>query len=146
MKTIIFLFFLLIFPLPALSKEIINLSVPFVPETPDKKWVNPWKNACEEASVVMIQEFYLGTKTVSRARAKELMIPLFAWENKTFGYNLNSSAEETARIVNEITTYDAKVKKNPTLEEIKNELSEGHPIISFHHGKGLKNPRIEIKI
>ena len=36
----------------------VNLEVPYINESPDDIWTGPWKNACEEASVAMIEKFY----------------------------------------------------------------------------------------
>ena len=69
------------------------------------------------------------------------MSPLFAIENKIFGYNTDTTAAETALLINDYTSYDAKVVDNPTLDDIKAELRAGRPVITVHYGYDLKNPR-----
>jgi len=50
-----------------IEKEI---SVPFTSQAPEGNWQEPWQNACEEASIVMIQNFYKDEGlTVEKARA-----------------------------------------------------------------------------
>lgn len=69
------------------------------------------------------------------------MSPLFAIQSKIFGYNTDSSAEENAILINDYTSYDGYVVENPTLEQIKDELRNGRPVITHHYGYDLNNPR-----
>lgn len=123
------------------SEGVINLPVPHIWEIPDGVWVRPWNNACEEASLMMVEEFYLGRKeeNVSGKEIKAKLTPLFAWQDRVFGSNADSDSKRTARIINEYSSFEAIIKQNPTLEEIKAELDAGHPVISFHYAKGM-NP------
>jgi hypothetical protein len=124
--------------LPAL----VELDVPFVPEAPEGIWAGPWKNACEEASLVMAESFYAGQKTVSVAEAKKRMTELFALQDRLWGSNANSDAARTAKIANDHMAFKARVVTNPTVESIKAELAAGRPVISLNHGKELGNPNI----
>src|SRR3989344_1530582 len=131
-----------ILPANVAAEERISLPVPFVWEIPDGAWVKPWNNACEEASVIMTEAFYLGTpkKNFSRTEAKEAMFPLFGIEDRLFGSNADTDAARTTQLINDYTAFDATIKENPTLEEIKAELQQNHPVISLHYGYGLQNP------
>ncbi len=120
----------------------VDLPVPYASEMPEGIEKRPWVNACEEASMTMIAKFYQGDKTISTSTAVEAMKILFATQDKLYGSNDNSSALRTAYLINNYESYRAVIKDNPTLEEIKNELREGHPVVSFHHGFDLKNPNI----
>ncbi|HLD61278.1 MAG TPA: C39 family peptidase [Patescibacteria group bacterium] len=119
------------------AKEDVNLPVPFTSEAPGGNWVDPWFNGCEEASVVMVDQYYLGKKKLSRGDAERLMLAMFAWEDKTFGSNTDTNATETVRIINEYSSFDGMVKRNPTLLEIKKELREGRPVIAPLDGFAL---------
>lgn len=133
---------LLLSPTAVWAKPEVNLPVPFTSEIPDGIWAHPWSNACEEASVVMIEKYYLKKKDlkIPKARAKQEMKELFAWEDKIFGSNTDTNAAQTVKMINDYSSFEATVKRNPTLEEIKKELSEGRPVISLHHGQALNNP------
>lgn len=123
-------------------KEKVDLPVPHIWEIPDGVWVKPWNNACEEAAIVNVEEFYLNRGEV-KLPAKEIktkLLPLFAWEDKTFGSNADTDSKRTNRIINEYSSFEGTIKENPTLEEMKAELAAGHPIISFHYGYDMKNP------
>lgn len=126
---------------PALAEtESVNLPVPFVSEIPDGVWVNPWSNACEEASIVMINSYYKGIKSITKNESKKLMIPIFNYENSVYGSNADSNSERTAKIVSTLSDFGTSIVRNPTVEQIKNELRAGRPVISLHHGQMLANP------
>lgn len=120
----------------------INLPVPYTSEMPEGIEKRPWVNACEEATIVMVDKFYQGDQTISTSTAVGAMKVLFAIQDKLYGSNDNSSAERTAYLINNYESYRATIKEDPTLEEIKNELRENRPVISFHYGFDLKNINI----
>ncbi len=140
--------FFLFSPLSALAEATslpvkISLPVPFYWEIPDGVWVPPWSGACEEASVVAVESYYLKQpkKIVKKIEAKAVMSPLFKIEDRIFGYNSDTSGSEIVRLINDYTSFDATLRDNPTLEEIKAELAAGRPVISLHYGYDLNNPR-----
>ena len=69
--------------------------VPYIAETPDGVWTGPWKNACEEASIAMVEFFYSGKVTVTKDEAKTYMSNLFEIEDRLWGQNANSDAAQT---------------------------------------------------
>jgi hypothetical protein len=118
----------------------IKLAVPFTSEIPDGKWVAPWNNACEEASVVMVDRWYQKELILSKDQAKAAMQPLFDWQNKQYGSNVNSDAKRTTEFIQALTSFTATIVRNPTLQAIKDELRAGRPVISLHYGYDLQNP------
>lgn len=124
----------------AQTAETVKLPVPYTSEIPNGSWVKPWNNACEEASIVVVSDYYFGYKSITKKIAIENMAPLFKIEDKIFGGNANTDAAQTAKLINEYTDASAVIKNNPTLEEIKDELRNNRPVISFHYAKDLKNP------
>ncbi len=127
------------------AQETINLPVPYIPEAPDGLMVKPWNNSCEEASMSMLDEFYFGNhdKTVAKTKEKQSILYYVNIENQVFGYNGNTNAAEITKIINEYSKYfAATIKTNPTLEDIKNELRNNHPVIALLYGYNLNNPRI----
>jgi uncharacterized protein YvpB len=120
----------------------VTLSVPYINEAPDDNWVGPWKNACEDASMAMVENFYLGKTTVKISEAKNFMIAMFTRQSKLWGSNADADASRTARLINDYTVYNAIIKDNPTVEEIKKEIQQKRPVISLHYGFDLKNKNI----
>jgi len=120
--------------------EKIVLPVPYTSEIPTGSWTKPWNNACEEASIIMVDSFYSGDTEISKTTAINKMTPLFKIENKIFGSNADTDATRTAKLANEYLNFTATIKNKPTIEEIKNQLRNNHPVITLHYAKNLKNP------
>ena len=131
-------------PPPAVTtqQEFVNLDVPFISEAPEGIWKNPWVNACEEASIAMVENFYAGRKSVNVQEAKVYMQMLFDAQDRLYGSNVNSDAARTVKIINDYTSFKGTIKDNPTIEDIKEELRQGRPVISLHYGFGLQNKNI----
>lgn len=123
----------------AAEKPGVLLKVPYTSEIPNGSWTKPWNNACEEASIVMVKGYYFGYEATTKKIAMADMSPLFKIEDKIFGSNADTDAARTAKLINEYTDFSAKVKTKPTLEEIKNELNEGRPIIAMLNMKNIIN-------
>lgn len=120
----------------------VKLDVPFVSEAPDGLWTGPWKNACEEASMVMVDSFYRGEKSVATDEAKKQMVILFSYQDKTWGSNANSDVARTVDIIRSQLGFGAWIKEGSTTEDIKAEIAAGHPVILPVNGKELGNPNI----
>jgi len=122
------------------KKKILN--VPFVSEAPDHNWVSPWMNACEEASITMVYAYYNEKNNITVAEQKDFMKILFSMQNKLYGSNANSNAERSNYLINNYASFSGHVVNNPTIEDIKKEIANNHPVITFHYGFDLKNPNI----
>lgn len=120
----------------------VSLVVPYVNEAPDGNWTGPWKNACEEAAIVMVERFYMGQTAVTVADAKAALRRLFAVQDERWGSNANSDAARTAEIANSLGLFKAKVVTKPALEDIKKELAAKRPVITMHKGFDLGNKNI----
>lgn len=123
-------------------KNRVMIDVPYVSEAPDNNWVSPWKNACEEASVAMVNAYYEDNYNISISEQKTFMQKLFDTEDKLYGSNANSDAERTNYLINNYSSFKGQVINNPTIEEIKKEIDNNNPVITFHYGFDLKNPNI----
>ena len=119
------------------------LDVPYESEAPEGKWVQPWANACEEATIMMIDRYYQGKKSASISEAKIYLQNLFEKEEMLFGTSRNASGIQILEIINSYTSFDAVMKDNPTIDDIKKEIIAGRPVLSLHRGFDLKNPNID---
>lgn len=120
----------------------VILSVPYISEAPDKILKEPWINACEEASAAMVEKYYLGEKFVDINDAKTFMMMLFDAQDKLYGSNKNSDVDRTAKLINDYSSFKAIVKEKPMTDEIKKELQQKRPVITFHRGFDLQNKNI----
>lgn len=126
--------------IPKANKVIIP--VPYISEAPEGDWSGNWVNACEEATIAMVEAFYMGEKSVSIASAKATLLKLFKEEDELYGSNKNADAKQIQEIITFHSSFNATIKSNPTQKDIKNEIDEGRPVISLHRGFDLKNPNI----
>lgn len=142
MKKFLLLLIFILLPAAA-SAASSSLAVPFIPELPDGKIVHPWIDGCEEASIAMIEQYYQGITSTPRSQAKIIMQNYFNIENKIFGGNANTDSQQTAKLINEYSKYfESQIIKNPTLDQIKEQIGAGRPVIAFVNGFNLGNPRI----
>ena len=121
----------------------LNLAVPFTSQAPTADWSQPYQDACEEASVLMVREFYAGNKssTIASAMANKAILDLVARENKLFGYFIDTTVAETAQFAESMYGYaKSEIIENPTIDQIKTYLNQGNPVIVPAAGQLLKNP------
>ena len=116
-----------------------NLAVPFTPQAPEKKWEQPWQDACEEAAVLMLDAYYKDYK-LSPALARDEIIKMVAWEDKR-KWELSISADQLKQMLEQYFGL-SRVQKvvNPTVEQIKSFVAAGKPILVVAAGKLLRNP------
>lgn len=119
--------------------EEINLDIPFYPQAPDGDWSLPWKEACEEASVVQAY-YFLKWKELSKEKFKSEVLDIVEIQKDILGKYIDSSMSETAQFLEEKFNYtNYEIIDNPTVEQMKYELAQGHPIIAPFAGKELGN-------
>ncbi len=116
-----------------------NLAVPFTPQAPFAVWDEIHEDACEEASVMMIDAFYTNRNFTPQSADDEINA-IVNWELQTFGYWLDTTAEETARILREKYGYqNVRVVYDIDINDIKQEVASGHPVILPAAGQLLGN-------
>jgi hypothetical protein len=121
----------------------INLAVPFSSQAPFSDWSEPYQNACEETASLMVAKYYQKA-TLTPAIAKQEILDLVAWENKTFGYYEDTTAQETARILKEYYNFKrVELIYDFGLADLKAEVLAGRPVIIPASGQMLGNPNFK---
>lgn len=115
------------------------LVVNFTSQSPFGDWNQPWQDACEEASLVMVDSFY-HHRELNSSIAAQAILNVIKMKEKYYGASLDENAEQMADMVNRFFSWEARVVENPTLEQMKKQLDEKQPIILPVDGKRLKNP------
>ena len=130
---------------PTPAAKALNLAVSFMLQAPKQNWVQPYEDACEEASALMLDGYFdKRSKAYEPDEALALIDALVAWEDKTFGHNQHTDANETARILREYFGYKkVEVRAIKTAEDIKTVLDKGLPVLAPSHGKALLNPNFK---
>jgi len=125
---------------PTTTPTAYNLAVPFTTQAPFGNWNEPFEDACEEASALMV-DYYYQHKTFTQQIAKDEILKMIDWEVKYFGVNKNLTAEEAAAILKNYLGYKKVVViQNPTIADIKQEILAKHPVILPAAGRLLANP------
>ncbi|MEO5927346.1 MAG: C39 family peptidase [Patescibacteria group bacterium] len=107
-----------------------SLQVPYVSQVPDGAWVAPWDEACEEASIVMIDGYYHRTgRPTDGGRAQ--MQSMIDWENETFKVYKDTDANQTVQLIRHEDAFGAVRKQDPSLVSIKRELKAKRPVIAL---------------
>lgn len=118
----------------------VEIPVPFTPQAPFADWSATFNEACEEASLIMV-EYFLRDKALTQNLANAEIIALVDWETQN-GYAVDVSTDELATIARThfgrkaVTYKDEEV----TIENIQRLLAGGHPVIIPAAGKELGNP------
>ena len=119
--------------------EELNLKMAFYPQAPFGNWDMPWQEACEEASVLLVANEYLG-KNWTAEQFNDEILKLVEWEKKIFGDYKHTTVRETAKILNEYLGLKTLIYENPTYEDVKKILARGHLIVITFDGKKIGNP------
>ncbi len=119
----------------------ILLPVPFIVQAPFANWDLPYKEACEEASVMMVDHFYRETEELSEEQMKEAIDAIINWGAEEFDA-IDTTAEQTARYFTDKLGYGAsrvKVVYDFTVDDMKALLAQGIPLIVPAAGRELGN-------
>lgn len=113
-----------------IPKKVL-LEVPYTSQVFNGNWTAPWDEACEEASITMIDRFYGGKKEITQEDAMANMNKMFPWETETFGMNHDTDAEQTKQLIAKHTNFNATIKRNPSVEDIRRQLAQKQPVIAL---------------
>ena len=102
----------------------------------------PYQEACEEASAIMASLYYQGdTRDMVIGDAGDALLKkVIAWEEERFGYYKDTTVAETVVMLEEYFKLRARIVDNPTVEDIKEAVAAGHPVLVPAYGKALPNP------
>lgn len=142
-------------PSTGLPSEI-NLDVPFFSQAPDADWGMPWQEACEEAASILAY-YYATNQPLTKEKFKEEVWSLVEWQNEHFGGYEHSDINQTVEMIrgyflNQLPSIEGEISQsrlqekdvaiinNPSIDDLKKELSQGNPIIAPFAGRQLGNP------
>ncbi|MBI2636943.1 MAG: C39 family peptidase [Parcubacteria group bacterium] len=116
-----------------------NLAVPFQPQAPHADWSLPYQEACEEASLIMADRFFSG-ESLSAEQMDEAIKELVAWEQNTFGYYEDTTAQEVALVWQGYFKRSAVLDDDVSVENIKRHISSNKLVLVPAAGRELPNP------
>lgn len=126
--------------LPSAARAAAILSVPFTSQAPAGRWASPWKDYCEEASVVMAAHFIWGLPVTPKIADLEMSI-IRQFEIAAFGRWRDTGIEDTADILRRLYGFsDVTTGLVASADDIKKELAAGKIVVAPTAGRLLKNP------
>jgi hypothetical protein len=123
-----------------IASEVL-LEVPFIVQAPFANWELPYKEACEEASVMMVHNYYEGNSITSQEEMKSEIDAIIGWGGETFGM-FDTTTAQTARYFTEKLGYEEErvhVVYDMTIQDIKALLDQNIPVIVPAAGRELGN-------
>lgn len=121
----------------------INLNVPFTSQAPLSDWSQPYQDACEEASVMMLDYYYQNKNLPSKEEVSDILKEMVAWQEKNWGGHENLPVARLAEYIKATFNYETEIIENLTAEKLKYYLNIGKPIIIPANGKILANPNFK---
>lgn len=133
--------------LPALSAtsplpKTVNLAVPFTSQAPFSVWDAYHEEACEEASLMMVDRFFHGgAGRLDPQTVENELHRMTNLEDQVLGFNTDTTAAQTGDIAKRLYGYQRiEIVSDPTVQGIKTLLAAGHPVIVPAAGRELGNP------
>jgi hypothetical protein len=123
------------------TAEEVNLAVPFTPQAPHANWELPYQEACEEAAALMAIRYVFGNKIISADDADAGILDLVRTNEVILGYPVDQTAMQVMELIEEIDPImNTRLLLDPTINELKSELSSANVIIVPAAGRKLRNP------
>ncbi len=107
----------------------------FIPQAPEKNWEQPWQDACEEAALLTLHFYYQPEAYQANTLVADYQ-KIFDFES-TQSWTHDVNLDQMAQISKKMWQYQVKIIDNPTLDELKQSLSQNIPIIVPANGKTL---------
>ena len=108
----------------------------FVPQSPEKKWDQPWQDACEEASLLTVDYYYRNITSIDSQYIKTDILKMIDFENQqSFTHDMN--LEQMSLVAQNYLNYSTQIITSPSIEDIKTYISRDIPVIVPASGKVL---------
>lgn len=130
-------------PVPVTAPPVkeANLDVPFMSQAPHGDWSLPFQEACEEASLIMIDAYYKNAGPFTPDAATDKILDLVEWENNTLGFYEDTTADEVARIAREYFHHArSEAVAIRSMDDVKKQIDAGVPVLLPAAGRLLMNP------
>lgn len=118
----------------------INLDVPFTAQAPTGNWAQPWQDACEEASVLMVDYYFQNKDLPVREEVEKILLGMVQWQEDNWQGHHNLPIAQVAKFVELNYSYRTEIVPDLTAEKIKRYLDQSLPVIVPADGRQLNNP------
>lgn len=122
-----------------LADSYLISDVPFQSQAPYAVWDELHDEACEEASIIIVN-YFLQEKQLSAQTMDEEILKMVDWQVKNWGGHKDLTVKETAVLAEKFYGLKTKTETNITIADIKKEVAQNHPVIVPTAGRLLGNP------
>lgn len=117
----------------------INLDVDFFTQSPFWKWGVTFEETCEEASALIAINYIRGI-SMSKTQFRDELLKMVDWQNENLWFYKDTWVDDTGKILSEYFDFtNFAILENPTIDDIKYEISQKNIIISPFYASNL-NP------
>jgi hypothetical protein len=117
----------------------VSLKVPFYVQAPFAVWDDIHNEACEEASLLMVRDYYRN-RSLDLEELDQAILSFINYQTR-LGYKYDVTISELAALAKSYYQFSgARIIDNPTVLEIKKELAAKRPVIVPAAGRMLENP------
>jgi len=121
--------------------KTVNNKAPFIVQAPFGLWDDLHQEACEEASILIAHYFIEGEEKVSKIWSEKDILKLSKFTRGEYPKDDDLNLKEILEVVKRYFGYtNWEIIKKPTIQKIKEELSEGNVIIVPLAGREINNP------
>lgn len=117
------------------------LEVPFITQAPlqtESNWLLH-EESCEEAALLQAY-LYETDQKLSKEEANKVILDMIEWQKTNFGEHKDLYAEEMRKFIKGYYEIDSQIFKDINIQQLKNLVSQGHPVIVPITGNILNNP------
>ncbi|MBT4516621.1 MAG: hypothetical protein HOC78_01885 [Candidatus Komeilibacteria bacterium] len=118
----------------------VNLAVPFTSQAPTADWEQPYQDACEEASLLMVDYYYANQDFPTKEEVENILLEMVAWQEINWGGHFNLPTASVAEYAMTTFGYRVEVIEDLTADKIRVFLNRGIPVIIPADGHKLDNP------
>lgn len=118
------------------------IAASFIVQAPFADWSERYKETCEEASVLIVHNFYRGFKELSQQQMKDKIDELTDWGDEHFAGAFDTNISQTAEYLTDYLEYNServRIIEDITIDDIKAVLAQGYPVIVPAAGRELGN-------
>lgn len=123
--------------------DSIKIKVPFSPQAPFANWDDDHNEGCEEASVLLAQEFLNGNESadLDKSYADSEITRMISWQRKNWEGHFDLEIERTKELAEKFYgMQNLQIVSINSTNEIKSYLADGKIIITPTAGRELGNP------
>jgi len=123
---------------PPPKDRVVDNKMTFFSQAPYELWDELHQEACEEASMIMVN-YFKKEKKLDRHTMEQEILSLVSWQKEN-GYQVDITAQQVQNILQLYYNIESELSLNVSVDSMKEALDAGHVIIVPAAGRMLKNP------